>query len=322
MAVDIVVKQGMTVPVFNQAVLDQYGNRMNLTGASVNFVMRALSASSPSTNAAATILNAVTGMVAYTFTEEDTATAGLFMGEFQVTFEDGSKYTWPNDGYLEISIEENLTAANGTELVTVADAKEVLNIPASDRTRDAKVLRWIRAIRPVIEQITGPIIPQVFEEWHDGGQVFVMVDRRPSVGYGTSPIFNVLACSEYNGSIEWPLSIIASPDEGQLYSCQPDVNLGRIVRRTAGGGVQAFPSMPQSVHVWYEAGQEQVPDNVYEAALDLLRINFQQTQNGRPRLGGSGLNPDDDIVRIPVGYAVPGRVREMLGVNERFPSLA
>lgn len=324
MAVDLTIKQGDTSPPFNQAILDQNGNRQDLTGATVNFVMRALTATTPVVNAAASVLDASSGMVQYTFTSAQTATPGLYSGVFTVVLPGGATYTYPNDGYLEISVQENIVSADGLELVSVADAKDYLNIPSSDRTRDAKVLRYIRACRPVIEAITGPIIPTLFEEWHDGGQVYILLRRRPSFGYGTNPLLIVQAISEYNGPIEWPLALIASPDEGQLYSAMLEPQFGRVVRRTAGGGVQAFPNMPQSVHVWYTSGQSTIPDNVYEATLELLRVNFQQTQQGRPRAGGAGFGGGDDSepVRTPFGFFVPGRVRELLGTNRRHPSLA
>jgi hypothetical protein len=323
MAADFTIKQGSTSPVFNTAILDSYGNRLDLTGATVMFVMRLLSGLNPTTNAAATILDAPAGMVSYPFTTSDTSGPGLYMAEFVVTLPGGAVYTYPNDGYLEISIEVNMSAPAGTELVSVADAKDYLRFQSNDRSEDAKILRFIRMCRPLIEAIAGPIIPAQFEEWHDGGHSYIMVNRRPSTAYGTTPIFEVQAISEYNGPIEWPLAIVASPDQGQLYSVQADVRFGRIVRRTAGGGVQGFAPGLQSVHVWYTAGQQSVPDNVYEATLELLRINYQQTQQQSGLRVGTGGNPDDaEPERTPIGFFMPGKVREMLNVNRRFPSLA
>ncbi len=323
-AVDLIVHKGDTEPPLLAVITDEDGVVVNLTGASVTFVMRQLSSNAPVVNAAATIVNAAGGQVQYSWSTQDTALAGLFMGEFHVTDSGGGTYTFPNEGYLEILVEDSLVSAPGNQLVSLPDAKEFLNIPTSDKTRDAKLLRFIRAMRPLVENITGPIIQQTFEEWHDGGNYLVTVRRRPSSGFGTNPVLVLQAISEYNGPIEWPLAIIGSPDEGQLYSAQLDAKLGRIVRRTAGGGVQAFPKMPQSVHVWYTAGQATVPDNVYEATLELIRVNFQATQLGRPRLGSSaGAGGDDELPRGPaMGYTIPGRVREMLEPNRKYPSFA
>lgn len=59
-------------------------------------------------NALATITAAATGAVAYTWTGTDTDTAGLYDGEFQVTWGSGKIETFPNDSYLKIKIYADL----------------------------------------------------------------------------------------------------------------------------------------------------------------------------------------------------------------------
>jgi hypothetical protein len=287
--------------------------------------MRLVSAASPTVNAAATIVTPTSGTVSYSWQAGDTAATGIYACVFVVTFGDGSTYTYPNDGYLEVSIEQNLTAAGTQTLVSLGEARDTLNFMSSDKSNDAKLLRFVRAVTPTIEMICGPVLETQYEEWHPGGHYSVIVNRRPSSGYGTSPIFEVQAVSEYNGPIEWPLAIIASPDQGQLYSVMPDPTFpGRIIRRTAGGGIQAFPSGEQQVHVVYTAGQSSVPDNVAEGTLELIRLHFTATQQGRPRLGGNNAYLDDDTEpgRVVLGYFVPNRVREMLMPNRRYPAIA
>lgn len=205
------------------------------------------------------------------------------------------------------------------QLVTLADLKSYLDIPSSDTSQDGNLTRQINGVTPVVESITGPIIVREFEEWHDGGQVYIMLRRRPSTALGTSPVLTLVACSEYAGPIEWPLAVISSPDKGQMYSCMLDTNLARVVRRTAGGGVQAFPAMPQAVHVIYAAGQATVPGNVYQGTLELIRVNFETTQAvGRGRRAVA----DETDTGPPLGFFVPRRVRELLAPTRRHPSIA
>ena len=319
MAVDLVIRQGDTTPPFIAVVTDQNGNPVNLTGATATLVIRQLASSTPLLNVAMTATNAPAGAVSYSWNASDTATApiGLYMAEIHCTLSSGATYTYPNVGYMQVEIQEALTNP-AQQLVSVADVKDVLNLMDLDRVHDSKIMRWIRAARPVIEALTGPIIPTTLEEWHDGGHYSITLWRIPSSALGTSPILIVNAISEYNGPIEWPLAMISSPDEGELYSAQVEVNIGRIVRRTAGGGSQAFPSMPQSVHVWYTAGQSSVPDNVYEGTLEYIRQNYQdQAQALR-----SGKSRSPVVEGPPAGYAVSYRVREILAANRRYPSLA
>ena len=313
---DFSAKAGDTAIVWNDTLTYSDNTPVNLTGATVNLVVRSLSQANPIINAAASIVTPLAGTVSYNPSATDTATVGEFMGNWVVTFSGGTVETFPTVGYLTVAIEQNLTAAGTQQLISVTYAKDVLNMQDVNRVHDEKILRWINACRPVIEGIAGPIIQQTFEEWHDGGHHQIVLRRRPSNTYGTTPILIVNAISEYNGPIEWPLQIVSTPDEGVLYSVLVDGFSGIIERRTSGGGVQAFPDMPQSVHVWYTAGQSAVPDNVAEATAELLRQNYQATaqalRSGRSRGG-------EEIPQPPMGFYVPGRVRELLAINRRAP---
>ena len=322
---DLIIRQGDTVPTLSLTVLDQNNNPLNLTGASPYFAMRALSSTTYTTYALMTIVNATAGQVSYSWSTADTQTAGIFMGEIHVSGGSiGGTYTFPNDGYLDIVIEENIISPGGQQLVSVGDAKDYLNIPYNDRSHDAKLVRFINAMQPIVEQITGPIIQQTYEEWYTGGNANIRLRRRPSTGYGTSAVMYLQAVSEYRGPIEYTLSIIQDPSFGSIYSCMLDSpRSGTIWRRTAGGGIIAFPAMPQSVHVWYTSGQSTVPANVYEACLELIRINYQKTQQAGPSSWGSnGIGLEDDVPNTPpMGFLVPGRVREFLAPNRKHPTI-
>ena len=317
---DITIKQGDTAPSLQDALTYSDDSAVDLTGASLSFVMRALSASMPLTlTGTAAITAPALGEVAYTFSAADTAVAGQYMANWRVTFPDGAVMTFPTVGYLSVAVEENLTTAGGQQLVSLPDVKEYLAIDADDRSRDAKLIRFLEACRPLIENITGPIIPTVFEEWHTGGQTFITLRRRPSRALGTSPVLDLIACSEYRGPIEYPLKIVPDPAHGDLYSVHLDPRACTITRRTSGGGVMAFPAQPEGVRVTYRAGQLTVPANVYEATLELVRVNYQTTQQvGR----GRRTVTDEQDTGPALGFFMPRRVRELLGPNQRAPGIA
>lgn len=319
MAADWTVKQGDTFPTLTDVLTYSDDSPANLTNATVTFVMRSLAASAPlALTGTVTVYNATAGGVSFTPSAQDTSTPGMYMANWVVDWNDGTQMTFPTIGYLWVSVEENLTTTGGAQLVGLPDVKDYLNIPSNDRTRDAKLIRFIHAVRPIVEHITGPIIPQVFEEWHQGGGYFVNVRRRPSTGYGTTPILNLIGAEEFRGVVKFPLAIVADPSQGSTYSVMLD-NHGTITRRTAGGGVTAFPNQPNAVHIWYQAGQASVPANVYEGTLELLRVNYQQTQQtGR----GRGTIADDTDTGPSLGFFVPRRVRELLSPNRKAPSIA
>jgi len=311
---DFVIRQGDTKPALTYTLTDATGAALNLTGATVNFVMRTLTSSTPAINASATVTNASAGTVSFSFSGTQTATAGQFMANFVVTYGDGSIQTAPADGYIDVLVEENLTTAGGNLIISLAEAKDYLNIPATMKTDDAKIVRMIKGLGPVVEFIVGPVIQKVVEEWHDGGTDTVILRQRP--------VSAVIAVTEYVGPIAWPLAIIQDPSHGQIYSCEVELSTGRIVRRTVGGGTTAFTSGRQTVQVSYYAGRATIEPNVTLGALELLRVNYSQTQRRRPQIGIPGYEVDDqEPGREIMGFFVPNRVRELLLPSKKPPAV-
>ena len=308
---DYTVKQGDTKPIISTTFIDQTGAAVNLSGATVQFVMRAITANNPSTNAAATVVTPASGTISYTWTTQDTAIAGSYMANFVATFGDGSVLTFPSDGYLEVLVEENLTTTGGARLITLGEVKDYLRIQTTDKTRDAQLIRMIDGLTPVIEHICGPILQrQYVDDPYDGGWYFIEVRNRP--------IIEVQQVVEYRGAIAYNLQQVAEPDLGTIYSYMLETP-GRIVRRASGGGFTLFPPGPGAVRVTYTAGYQQVPRNVRDAVCELVRIPVQQTQTGRPR--GGPMAADQEEGRQIMGFLIPGRVEEMLGPNIRFPAI-
>ena len=314
-AYDFVIKQGDTLPTLQQTLQDTTGAAVNLTGSTVQFVMRSLVSSTPVINAAATIVSASAGTVAYSFSSTDTANAGTYMATWTITNSSGQIFTVPTDGYLTVRVEENLVTNGGNQLVSLAEVKDHLNIPASDKTRDAKLLQMANDLVPVIEHITGPIIQRTIEEWHDGGQTSIILRKRPVV--------EVLAISEYRGPVEWTLALVPDPNKGTMYSATFEAP-ARVVRRGPGGSTFPFAAGLETVHVVYIAGRTAVPDNVRFGTLELIRINFSQTQ-ARPLMRGwptDGTIDDQEPGREVLGFFVPNRVRELLAPTRKSPGIA
>lgn len=309
---DLIVRQGDTSPIVTATITDQTGAAVNLTGATVTFIMRAITAAAPAVNTAATIVTAASGTVQYSWAATDTATAGLYQAVFRCTLNSGLTYTWPNDGYMAIWVEENLTSDTTQNLVSIPDIKDHLNIPAVDRTHDQKLLRWITAVRPVVEQITGPIIPTVYDEWYDGGQWAISLRHRP--------LITLIAASLYLGPVEYPLSIVTEPQDGSIWSVMPDGGR-RVVRRGPGGSQLKFPDGDQNVHLVYQAGITPIPENIRMATLMILQDNWNPSQ--QPGVRGPGQQPIDDAIAhgATPPFLVSGRAREFLSPNKRHPTV-
>jgi hypothetical protein len=204
-----------------------------------------------------------------------------------------------------------------TALVTLAEVKQFLSIRTSDR--DAELEMMLEAARPEIESLTGPIVPQIYDESYAGGNHIISLSHRPSVGYGTSPVLNVLSATEYVGSTAYSLVDVADASLGTIYSFEVNVRLGIITRRSAGGGTVAFPAGPDSVHIVYQAGQASVPANVRLACLEAVRVNYETTQ----AVGAGRFAPADALdVGVTLMSALPPSARRMLGPTRRGPSIA
>ena len=311
---DFTIKKGDTSPTMQTSLVDASGVAVNITGATaVRFVMRSLTGVAPAANALGTVVNAATGVVSYTYTATDTANAGLFQASWIVTFASGAVGTFPTLGYLEISVEEDLiTQSTVGRLVGLGETREHLNFAPGDRSHDAELIRMIDAITPVVEFITGPVIQHIYEEKYDGGTAFISVRHRPIVA--------VNSVIEFRGPIPYELTQVATNNLGTIYSYEFEPT-GRIVRRTVGGGMTSFPGGAQTVLVNYTAGYVTVPANIRMGCLELLRVNYQQTQQGGHPMFGGGGGSDDVPGVVLMGFFVPNRVKELLAPSRRHPSI-
>lgn len=98
------IKQGDTASPITAQLVDHLGAPVNISGAAVRFHMAPISGGTATIDQPATIVDAPTGQVKYTFTAPQTAEAGWYLAEWQVTFGSGAVQTFPNDGETMIAI--------------------------------------------------------------------------------------------------------------------------------------------------------------------------------------------------------------------------
>lgn len=100
-----IIKQNDRRESIKRTLKDSAVVAINLTGATVKFIMKATPTGTAKVNAAAVVVGpAVDGVVQYNWAAGDTDTAGLFLAEFEVTFADATKHSFPNDGYIEVRV--------------------------------------------------------------------------------------------------------------------------------------------------------------------------------------------------------------------------
>lgn len=101
---DYFVKQGDTAPAIDAYLKAPGGAAQDLTGASVKFIMRRADGRRAQLGGSASVVSAGAGQVRYSWAAADTAEAGTYLAEWQVTFAGGAIETFPNAGSLVISV--------------------------------------------------------------------------------------------------------------------------------------------------------------------------------------------------------------------------
>lgn len=102
------IKQNDTSPGIRTTLFDGDGLAQDITGnLGVRFHMRNAEGTVV-IDEAATVINAAGGVVGYTFTALETATAGTYEVEFEVTYSDGAIETFPNSGNSQITIVDDI----------------------------------------------------------------------------------------------------------------------------------------------------------------------------------------------------------------------
>ena len=104
----IKIEQDDTQPALKVILKDSAGNPVNLTGASVQVAIQHYSQPAIKFLRDAYIQDAITGEVWLVWQSEETQVTGLYRIEFRVTYQDGNRETFPNDGYLMVNILERL----------------------------------------------------------------------------------------------------------------------------------------------------------------------------------------------------------------------
>lgn len=105
------IKQNDRRPYLQVEFTDDTGTAVNLTGASgVYFNMRLVgSTGTPKVNrAAANVTTAASGLAEYRWTSGDTDTPGVYEGEFEIEWTSGVYETHPNNGYIQITITDDI----------------------------------------------------------------------------------------------------------------------------------------------------------------------------------------------------------------------
>lgn len=175
-----------------------------------------------------------------------------------------------------------ILAASPPQLISLADAKKHLNIPAANTTDDAEIAETIRAVTVAIERHVGAIVRTVYTETYDGGRCEIALRHYPVIAVTSVTVSGVAL--DPSGYTLTPAGLLV-----------PDL---------------PFPCGRFNVAVAYVAGMVSTLPNVAQAVKIVLK-HMWETQRGsggmRPPVGGG------EPVSVGLGYTMPNRAKELLG---------
>lgn len=200
--------------------------------------------------------------------------------------------------------------ADTLDLLSLAEAKQAIGTATAATDLDTAVAAYITSVSRLIDANCGPMVQRAITlETHDGGQDTIRLTYNPAA--------SVTSVVEYQGTTavtctqETPGT---APDPGYLL----DPASGYVYRR-AGGTDGKWYNGRRNVVVSYTAGRftstSTVDARVKQAAAMLLRHLWAiQYGNGNVMFGEAD-------VPIPIGFAIPNRVREMLASYWLVPAV-
>lgn len=102
------IKQNDTSPALRADLKNSAGAAVNVTAATVRFLMRPSGETTPKVDKPGVVISGTTGTVQYDWDAEDTDTSGSYDAEFEITYADGKIETFPNGAYIKIKIVDDI----------------------------------------------------------------------------------------------------------------------------------------------------------------------------------------------------------------------
>lgn len=108
--VDFYIKEGDTSPSIQVQLLEDDGNEVDLTSASVMFRMKRVGDDTFTVDGSATIDDAATGKASYSWSDGDTDDIGYYNAEFAVDYDQTGTVDeiFPNTQYITVKISSVL----------------------------------------------------------------------------------------------------------------------------------------------------------------------------------------------------------------------
>lgn len=227
-------------------------------------------------------------------------TTGVYDHDFATTQAGIHQVRWVATGVNASAFEDafSVDPATGQNFISLAETKKHLKKDPAKTADDAELLEFITASCAKIVELIGPVAPvTVTEEVRTRHRSrTIVLDEHPvievtSVVVAGSPTTTIPEADEDADTDGWTL----------------DADAG-VLKHT-----WCWPS--GTIRITYRAGRTPLSGNIRLAALELVKHLWQSiklnTTGNRPPVAGG-----DQIVIAGTSYALPNRVRELLGLGK------
>lgn len=199
-------------------------------------------------------------------------------------------FTTPSNAYTDaLDVREAVPPL----MMSLADAKAHVNIPASDTSQDEELRGFVESTTKAVEYFVGPVVRRSFTEVRHGGRDTIALSNRP-----------VISITSITAVESWQLAV-------DVTVLDADADTG-IVRRTDG---LWFP--PGPYRMVYVGGRTLITANLTMAAKVILQHLWRtQYPSTRPNFGSTDYSVTEPIPGL--GFAIPHRAMQMM-LDDRDP---
>lgn len=226
---------------------------------------------------------------------------------------------WTSSVGLTAVYDDSFTVTKSQMLISLDDAMiavgkaqftQQVNLSTNDAADLQEALRAIvNGARGPMEELVGPILPEAFDEWHDGGSATVMTWKYP--------LLAVTLIGESYGS-SYFRTLTAQPLDGGTFDAfgyTVDLKTGEITRRLSGGATD-FAYGRNNIHVVGTYGRATMPAHLTEMVKRYVKWAWQTAYQGQKPQGSQ----PERIVSVGA-YQVPQACITYAGGDLRVPGL-
>jgi len=198
-----------------------------------------------------------------------------------------------------------------TDLLTLGEARSALAIDQTFAGSDDLLRTYISAISKRLDEACGAIVQRtITDELYDGGS---------TIWLKTKPVASVTTVTEYDGIVPTVLTRqtnTTEPSDG--YVLEP--TKGKLIRTSSGTKTIFEPGL-QNIKVTYVAGRYTTTatvDPLFKIAAQSFLAHVWKMNQGM----GTSTYGDYDGGFAVITYALPNRVKDLLGSEIQTPSIA